>query len=215
MFKCFISTFLLLTTVAIYSSEIPKSEEKRFQFYSKILEESKMMDLEIKADEQGLYLSNTQDYTVGKMLAVVSRKYIISGCDFYPFKDYLIGVLIKFTNAHPTKNNDGIIMGFSLVYHLLYRKLAKKERAKVFYEDMLRNNFPASDFFQYGISEEVQNYLNNLPTNKSNSVFSFDPEDIELAKKLGLETYNHEIAKQLYDFVYTDIGKLDNYEFKV
>jgi len=139
-------TLILLLIILIFSSyatlQIPYEEKKREKYYSKIIEESihQSKELELNYDENGFYLTNINPYNIPKhVLAVINKKHIISGCEFYPFKDYILGLVVQYVNNYfsinsvNTINREVAIPLLTTVYYMLYLRFGDKERAEKFY----------------------------------------------------------------------------------
>src|SRR5689334_23161954 len=90
---------LFLSLVLSHSREykLTKDQQQKYNYYQNILEQNlNDENIKLKFDQDGLYLTNTNEYIKHTTIAKISKKHIISGCNFYPFRDWITQLIKKY-----------------------------------------------------------------------------------------------------------------------
>jgi hypothetical protein len=95
---------------------------------------------------------------------------------------------------------------YTLVYQLMYHKLADKDKARRMYRD---KNLYSSEFFKFSLNKYQNEYLDNILDVEKYSGLLFTNEQIELAKKFKLDDLVYDMSKIIFDTVihYTNLLK--------
>jgi hypothetical protein len=181
--------------------KVPLDEKKREKYYSKIMLES-VPDLKFKEtfltfDEHGFSLTLNEDLSDNELVAVVNKKHIISSCEFFPFKDFIIGAIVRYCNSNFKMNREIAVPLFTLVYRLLYLRFGDKDRAYKFYSHFLMQK-EINEFYNYELTSNVKDYMMNMKI-EANSSLSYDQEEISFTKGLKLDLTQHEFAIDLFE----------------
>lgn len=214
--------FLIIISFSISQDlKIPRGEKKREQYYNKIITESQpeyetgklpSNDLILKYDSQGFYITTNEDYKAGEILSLIKKDNIISGCDFYPFRDYITALIIQYCNINLNVIRETAIPLFTLIYQMLYLRFGNKDRAYRFYKNKLLFG-QRDDFHYWTVREGVKEFMLNMPLEKGNSAFYFSEEELQLAKKLGLPLSLYDSAMGIFDHIYNHVSSIkDEFE---
>jgi hypothetical protein len=183
------------------SIKVPLDEKKREKYYSKILLESvpdlKFQETFLTYDEQGFSLTQNEDSSDKELVAIVNKKHIISSCEFFPFKDFIIGLIVRYCNSNFKMNREIAVPLFTLVYRLLYLRFGDKDRAYKFYSHFLMQK-DINEFYNYEFTSSVKDYMMNMKL-ESKSSLSFDQDEISFIQGLKLDLTQHEFAIDLFD----------------
>jgi hypothetical protein len=203
--------FFSLLLILNFSLKVPYEEKKREKYYTKILEESipnSGKELELKYDEQGFYLTNINEISTDKkLLAFINKKHVISGCEFFPFRDYITGLIVQYANKNYSFNREVAIPLFTTVYYMLYLRFGDKERAYNFYSRKLKQK-QRSEFYNFELNSDLKEFMLHMPLEKGNTPFYYSDEDLDLARKLGVSMTTYDLAIGMFEYVHKGVKML-------
>jgi hypothetical protein len=110
-------------------------DERRSTFYNKVI--GLMPDrnvVTLHVDKVGLYVFNNDDYKGDEVLFTLPKDYMISGCEFYPFRELFTEYILDFCKNNPLLDKEKIIKTFTLSFYLTYIRLSDKKKAKIYYK---------------------------------------------------------------------------------
>jgi hypothetical protein len=196
--------------IPIKSNKVPLEEKKREKYYSKILKESiqhtNFQEISMSYDTEGFFLALNADLSEKELIAVVNKKHIISSCEFFPFRDSITGLIVRYCNTNFKMNKEVAVPLFTLVYRMLYLRFGDKERSYKFYSHFLSQK-DSNEFYNYELSSSIKDYMMNMKLEK-NSSLSFDEDELTFTKNLKLDLSQHEFALDLFDFIFQGVKVL-------
>jgi len=196
-----LSVFLIATNLGNIKSyktedfllepELNKELNRRMNYYNSIINDLKLMDsISIEVKSNKLYLKANQDFAAMDNIFVIPKFLFFTSCDMFPFKEYFLEAL-----NHINKNSKIDLNKFSsnliLAYNMMYYKYADKEKAKKYYQELLKDKSDIvkeiDSLLTFDVHPEKKLYLDNIPSKNTRSLFFFNEEELQLAKVLGLE----------------------------
>jgi hypothetical protein len=190
----------------LFLGSIVAKQQSRIDFYKNILKQNNNTQIEVVQDEnKKLALRSNKNLNVEETFFNIPKKFIISECAFFPYKEKIIEILSSY---HLIKSPLGATLFhfYSLVYQILYFRLSKVEEIRDSFRD---NNFYSSEFYKFDFSKSQKEYLeiilNEYEEIKVDNVFHYDKETIELIKDLQIDNSIYEVTKEVYEHVKSKI----------
>jgi hypothetical protein len=188
------------------------------RFYRKVVEENfsptEVSSLEYKNDQQGLYLGFNQYYDKDTQIAMINKKYVLSGCDFFPFKDILSRYFLEFAKINGFPDINGFIDKFHLVYYMLFIRFGNKERIAEFYQRIYKTEIH-TEFYDFFIIKEKKDYLKIIELSaRSASAFNFSKEDLKLARDFNFILKSFDLINELHEYVLAQVKSMKDSKMK-
>lgn len=205
---------LLFFFVAMNLQEIHPDDDRRAVFYNKILENLPEKDvLTLHVDKYGLYIFNNKDYKAGNSMFTVPKEYIISGCDFYPFREHIFEILYDFVEKNPLLEKNNIVNTFTLVYHLLYVRLADKRKAKIYYKKY-KNQKKDNEFFEFALNKYKKEFMMAFPKRPTFTAFEYNKEELDFIRTIGGDLEMFDLSMKIFEFVHDKVNALTDVNLK-
>jgi hypothetical protein len=205
---------LLLIVVALSSNQEG--------FYERILKEANNTNLVLDRDESGLLIkvvtTDGAEILEDKVEYMkIPEKYIIYGCIYYikigaffPFRDILTFMLNELQQEFPSFGDD-VMSIYTLVYQLMYHKLADKDKARQIARD---NNQYSSEFFKFELSRPQKEYFDQIIDREVFSGLLMTDEQFELVRKYKIDNLVTEMSHITFEIVLDLTKKLKNKTFR-
>lgn len=178
----YISTVELSFYEEIFSSKTPMKNPKLIINNKTYLE----LDSAVKPDE---------------VLFQISNDYLLSGCQFYPYKHVIMQLLAEYFQKlkEPIPHFQIYIHSFSLVYQLLYFNHYDDLDETFIASDLLKTeNISPSEYFTFEPSPTQKEFLFEILKNQTHL---YNESEIKLIKRLNLTDTSYEIAKSIFEYV--------------
>ena len=136
-----------------------------------------------------------------EVLFQISNDYLLSGCQFYPYKHVIMPLLTDYFQnlTEPIPHFQIYVHSFSLVYQLLYLNQYDNLDETFIASDLLRNeNISPSEYFTFEPSPTQKEYLFEILRNQTHL---YNESEIKLIKRLNLTDKSYEIAKSVFEYV--------------
>ena len=161
---------------------LSRNDQIRLKYYERLLENNSLINLVY--DNQGLYLTLNSNLEPGNHFIELSHNFLIDGCVYYPFKEEINSVIMKIMN--PDENSKKLKRIFLFAYQILYYKFANHEDTMMYYRDESE-----SSVFRFNPTKENLEFINMIFKKIPSSVYTYDDEELELARNLdiNLDTY--------------------------
>ena len=143
-----------------------------------------------KANLEKDYLSVNDTVKANKTLFSISNDYLLSGCQYYPMKHVILGLINEyFEQTSRTVPHFQIYMHtLSFVYQLLY-----------YYHKNSTENNNNSSFYSDNLSNTQREFLDFIVNSTKSNIYS--KSDLVLLHKLGLNDNTFNIVNSAYEFV--------------
>ena len=171
---------LIITLVLSTTKEYSSLYQKVYNDYTKVK----------RVNFENNYLSANDTIKANKTLFSISNDYLLSGCQYYPLKHVILGLLNEyFEQTSRTVPHFQIYMHtLSFVYELLY-----------YYHKNSPENNNSSSFYTENLSNTQRDFLSYiLQTTKSNI---YSKNDLTLLHKLGLNDNTYGIVNSAFEYV--------------
>lgn len=187
----FISINCYKTEDFLLEPELNKELFSRMNYYNSLINDLKVTDnLSIEVKNNRLYLKANKDYAASDHVFFMPKLLFFTSCDLFPFKEMILEALNFLSkdskvDLHKFSNN------LMLAYNMMYFKFADKEKAKIFYYDLYKDQpeyvSQIETMLLFDVHPEAKLYLDNLPQKNNRSLFFFNEEEDQLAKDLGID----------------------------
>jgi hypothetical protein len=202
--------FLLLST---FNNKITKEFRSRLNYYNGLLKQNSNNIL-LNYDASGLYLENKEEMSSSNLdgtFFTIHQSNIISGCVFFPFKDYFTDLMVKYYNANThIYHHENIIPIYTLVYQMLYLRFGNKEYIRKFYKKNIADY--ESEFYNFNLKPEIKDFMEKIEPieNQPRSVFYYTNEEIKLSQKFGFILRQYNLAMEIFQFVKESTEKISD-----
>ena len=187
--------FVLILCLIHYISTVELSFYEEF-FSSKTPMKNPKLVLNNKT-----YLELDSSTQPDEVLFQISNDYLLSGCQFYPYKHVIMPLLTDYFQnlTEPIPHFQIYVHSFSLVYQLLYLNQYDNLDETFIASDLLRNeNISPSEYFTLEPSPTQKEFLFEILRNQTHL---YNESEIKLIKRLNLTDKSYEIAKSVFEYV--------------
>jgi hypothetical protein len=212
-----LGNFLIFLYCLVYAIASP--EKSRADFYSKLLNTHMFKSVNLVADNEGLYLTfNEKSFNI-ENLGRITKEYIFSSCDFFPFRDLFTRIIVQYYKQAGYKGTislNDFVNRFIVVYHMLFTKLANEERVRDYFKTETEK---VDEYYSYKVSEKKRSYVSIIPGHTTvkpiYTAIWFSYNDVENAKRIRLNMHDYDLNIGLFGYVNKYIYELEDAELKV